>query len=128
MIRTIVVLLLLAIGSAAVQAQDAAAGADVFKKCMSCHSVGENARAKVGPPLNGIVDHPAGTVAGFKYSQALLDAGITWDAASLAAFLADPRDFLPGTKMSFAGLKKEEDLANVIAYLATFGPDGKPVE
>ena len=128
MIRTFIALLLMAIGGTSVQAQDAAAGATVFKKCMSCHAVGENARAKVGPPLNGIVGHPAGTVAGFKYSNALLEAGLTWDEATLSAFLADPRGFLPGTKMSFGGLTKEEDIANVIAYLATFGPDGKPVE
>ena len=108
------------------QAQDAE-GADVFKKCMACQAVGENARAKVGPPLNGVVGHPAGSVEGFKYSEALLGAGITWDEETLSAFLKAPRNYLLGTKMSFAGLKTDQDIANVIAYLKTFDAEGKPV-
>ncbi|WP_306116777.1 MULTISPECIES: cytochrome c family protein [unclassified Roseovarius] len=102
---------------------DAEAGEKVFKKCKACHAVGDKAKNKVGPILNGIVGAPAGQVEGFKYSDALMEmaeGGLVWDEASLSAFLTKPKDFMKGTKMSFAGLRKEKDLANVIAYLATF--------
>lgn len=102
---------------------DAEAGEKVFKKCKACHAVGDSAKNKVGPILNGVVGNPAGQNADFKYSEALKEAaggGLTWDEESLAAFLTKPRDFMKGTKMSFAGLRKEQDVANVIAYLATF--------
>lgn len=101
-----------------------AAGEAVFKKCSSCHKVGDTAKNAVGPMLNGIVGSPAGTVEGFKYSKPLAEmaaAGLIWDAASLAAFLENPKGFMKGTKMTFAGLKSKEDRAAVIAYLSTFG-------
>ena len=101
----------------------AAEGENVFKKCKACHQVGEDASNRVGPQLNGIVGRAAGTVDGFKYSSALEEAaagGLVWDPESLAAFLEKPKDFMKGTKMSFAGLRKEDERANVIAYLATF--------
>lgn len=102
---------------------DAAKGEKVFKKCKACHAVGEGAKNKVGPMLNGISDAPAGQVEGFKYSKALVAAaeeGLVWDDANMAAFLTKPKDFMKGTKMSFAGLKKESDVADVIAYLRGF--------
>ncbi|MCU9848813.1 cytochrome c family protein [Defluviimonas sp. WL0024] len=102
---------------------DAAAGEKVFNKCKACHAVGEDAKNKVGPILNGIVGAAAGQVADFKYSDGLVAKaaeGLTWDEETLAAFLAKPKDVVDGTKMSFAGLKKEDEIENVIAYLATF--------
>ncbi|MDW4550732.1 cytochrome c family protein [Defluviimonas sp. D31] len=102
---------------------DAAAGEKVFNKCKACHAVGEDAKNKVGPILNGIVGAAAGQVADFKYSDGLVakaGEGLTWDEETLAAFLAKPKDVVDGTKMSFAGLKKEDEIENVIAYLATF--------
>lgn len=102
---------------------DAEKGEKVFKKCKACHAVGEDAKNKVGPHLNGIVGAAAGANEEFKYSDALKEAaegGLVWDEENLAAFLAKPKEFMDGTKMSFAGLKKEDDVANVIAYLATF--------
>ncbi len=102
---------------------DAAAGEKVFKKCKACHAVGEGAKKKVGPPLNGIIDAPAGQFEGFKYSENLLElaeGGLVWDDATMQAYLTKPKDVIPKGKMAFAGLKKEEDIANVIAYLATF--------
>ncbi|MEX0316343.1 MAG: cytochrome c family protein [Ruegeria sp.] len=102
---------------------DAEKGEKVFRKCKACHAVGEDAKNKVGPQLNGIIGAPAGQVEGFKYSSALTEAaegGLVWDEASLAEFLAKPKDFMKGTKMSFAGLKKESDQADVIAYLSGF--------
>jgi len=106
---------------------DAEAGAKVFRKCQACHAVGEGAENKVGPVLNGVVDRPVASAEGFSYSGALSDMGAegkTWTPEELAAFLEKPRDYAPGTKMSFAGLRKEDERANVIAYLATFPGGG----
>ena len=103
----------------AVQAADAEMGAKVFKKCMACHTV-ENTINKVGPSLKGIVGRKAATVEGFKYSDAMLAKaaeGVVWDEATLAAYLPDPRKFVPGTKMAFPGLKKPEEVVDLIAFL-----------
>ncbi len=102
----------------------AAEGKNVFKKCKACHQVGDGAKNRVGPTLNGIVDHAAAAVDGFKYSKVLqsaADGGLVWTEDELKAFLAKPRDYMKGTKMSFAGLRKEEDQAAVIEYLKSFG-------
>ena len=102
---------------------DAADGEKVFRKCKACHAVGEGAKNRVGPALNGVVDNPAGQNPDFKYSSGLQSAatdGLVWDEEALEAFLTKPRDFIEGTKMSFAGLKDEEDIEDVIAYLRTF--------
>lgn len=100
-----------------------AAGEKVFKKCKACHQVGDGAKNRSGPVLNGIVGRAAAGVEGFRYSNALKakgEEGLVWDEASLAAFLADPKGYIKGTKMSFRGLKKEEDIAALTAYLASF--------
>jgi cytochrome c len=113
-------IILLAASSA--QAQDAAAGEKVFKKCMACHAVGEGAANKVGPELNGIVGRTAGTVEGFSYSQGMKDAGaggLVWTEENLSKYLENPKGTIPGNKMAFAGLKKEDERANVIAFLKT---------
>ncbi|MDK3073322.1 cytochrome c family protein [Sedimentitalea sp. JM2-8] len=103
---------------------DAEKGENVFKKCKACHEVGADAKNKVGPTLNGIVGAPAAHLGDeFKYSDAMLEAaagGLVWDEDSLKEFLAKPKDFMKGTKMSFAGLRKEDDVEDVIAYLQTF--------
>jgi cytochrome c len=102
-----------------------AAGEAVFKKCAACHKVGEGAKNGTGPALNAMVGAPAGAVEGFRYSKPLLEAagaGLVWDEASLDAFLENPKGFMKGTKMAFAGLKKPEDRAAVIAYLQSLGP------
>lgn len=119
----IAALIALAFASAA-QAQDAAAGETVFNKCKACHQVGEGAKNRVGPPLNGIVGAAAGQTEGFRYSPAMAESGLVWDEATLTAYLRDPRGFLPGAKMTFAGLSSDEDLANLIAFLAGFAADG----
>jgi cytochrome c len=101
-----------------------AEGEKVFKKCSACHQVGDSAKNRTGPILNGILDRPAGMVDGFKYSADMVDAGtggLIWDDATMHAFLEKPRDVVAKTKMAFAGLKKAEDRDAVIAYLATFG-------
>ena len=100
-----------------------AKGAKVFKKCKACHKVGEGAKNSTGPILNGIFGATAGMVEGFKYSKPMLAAGedgLVWDEEALAAFLTKPRKFMKGTKMSFAGLRKERDIEAVVSYLRSF--------
>ncbi|MER8406153.1 cytochrome c family protein [Mesorhizobium sp. M1307] len=104
------------------QAQDAAAGEKVFAKCKVCH-VADKDQNKVGPSLNGVIGRTAGTHPGFSYSKAMAEAGksgVKWDEATLTTYLRDPRAMVKGTKMAFVGLKKDEDIANVIAYLKQF--------
>ena len=95
---------------------DAAAGEKVYKKCKTCHSL-EAGKNKLGPNLAGIFGRQAGSVEGFKYSAAMASSGIVWDEATLDAFLAKPKDVVPKTKMAFAGLKKEVQRQDLIAYL-----------
>ncbi len=117
--------LLALVATPALAEGDAAKGEKVFKKCKACHMVGDDAKVKAGPPLNNIMGATAGKPEGyeFKFSKAMMEAGeggLVWDETTLDEFLAKPRDMVKGTKMSFAGLKKEEDRANIIAYLKTF--------
>ncbi len=101
-------------------AADAANGEKVFRQCQACHVV-DKEQNKVGPHLVGIIGRPAGAAQGFKYSPAMANSGITWTADTIAAYLADPRGYVNGNRMAFAGLKKPEDIADVIAYLENAG-------
>ncbi|MEP6565373.1 MAG: cytochrome c family protein [Mesorhizobium sp.] len=104
------------------QAQDAAAGEKVFTKCKVCH-IAEEDTNKIGPSLHGVIGRTAGTHPDFKYSEAMIAAGasgVKWDEPTLTTYLHDPKAMVKGTKMSFVGLKKDEDVANVIAYLKQF--------
>jgi cytochrome c2 len=106
------------------QDDEAAAGEKVFKRCGACHAIGEGAKNKVGPELNGIIGRTAGTAEGFTYSDAMTEAGaagLVWNADTLAEYLANPKAKVPGTKMTFAGLKKPEEITAVIAYLTQAG-------
>ena len=102
---------------AAVSDGDAKKGKKVFRKCKACHVV-DKEKNKVGPHLVGIVGRASGSVDGFKYSKAMAGADLTWDAETLAGYLANPKKYMPGNKMAFGGLRKEEQVADVIAYLA----------
>lgn len=95
---------------------DAAQGEKVFGKCKACHDVVSD-KNKVGPSLHGVIGRKAGTVEGFKYSEAMANSGITWDVTTLTAYLKDPKGNVPGNKMAFAGLKKDEEVVDVIAYI-----------
>ena len=100
----------------AAAASDAAKGQKVFLKCKACHEVATD-KNKVGPTLKGLFGRAAGSVEGYAYSNAMKSSGITWNEETLKTYLAKPKDVVPGTKMAFAGLKKEEDVEDVIAYL-----------
>ena len=109
------VLLAVAAGPA-LAAGDAAQGEKVFNKCKTCHTL-EAGKNKIGPSLHGLFGRTAGTVEGFPYSDAMKNSGIVWDAETLDHYLTKPKDLVPGNKMSFSGLPKDEDRANVIEYL-----------
>jgi cytochrome c len=117
-------LLALAATVQAAHAQDAAAGEQVFKKCLPCHAVGPGAKNKVGPELNGLDGRHSGSAAGYSYSAANKNSGIVWKEETFEAYIKDPRGKIPGTKMIFPGIKKEKDIENLWAYLKQFGPDG----
>lgn len=103
-------------GAALAAAGDPVKGKTVFARCVICHAV-EPGKNKLGPSLSGVVGKPAGSVAGFSYSPAMKAAKINWTENNLGKYLANPRGFVPGTKMIFAGLPNAADRANVIAYL-----------
>jgi cytochrome c len=106
---------------------DPGSGALVFKKCMACHQVGPKAKNGIAPVLNGVVGRQAAQYPEYNYSSANKKSGLTWDEPTLARYLRAPSKVVPGTKMIFAGLKKEQEISDVIAYLKQFAPDGKQV-
>jgi len=111
--------------AAPAHAQDVAAGEKSFNKCRACHQVGETAKNSVGPELNGLFGRKSGSVAGYNYSAANKNSGITWDEAVFAEYIKDPKAKIPGTKMAFAGIKKDEEIKDLTAFLKQFGADGK---
>ena len=106
-------------------AQDVAAGEKAFQKCRACHKVGEAAKNAVGPVLNGLFGRKSGVVAGYNYSDANKNSGITWDEPVFADYIKDPKGKIPGTKMSFSGIKNEQEIKDLTAFLKQFGSDGK---
>jgi cytochrome c len=118
-------LLLAGLGSA--QAQDAAAGEKVFTQCRACHQIGPNAKNAVGPVLNGVIGRHSGSVEGYNYSPANKNSGLTWDEATFREYIKDPRAKIPGTKMIFAGVKDEQKVNDLVAYLKQFDAQGQKV-
>jgi cytochrome c len=104
-------------GVSAASAQSAAEGEKVFRQCKACHSL-EAGKKGVGPSLSGLIGRQSGSVEGFAYSPAMKGAAITWNEENLTKYIADPKGFIAGNKMAFAGVKKEEDLKNLVAYLS----------
>ena len=109
----------------AARAQDVVAGEQSFKKCFACHSVGEGAKNKVGPELNGLDGRHSGTAPDYHYSDANKNSGIVWNEATFKEYIKDPRAKIPGTKMIFLGIKNETEIANLWAYLKQFDATGK---
>jgi cytochrome c len=105
-------------------AQDLAAGENSFTKCAPCHAVGEGAKNKVGPLLNGLEGRKTGTIEGYTYSEANKNSGLTWDEATFLDYIKDPKAKIPGTKMVFAGIKNENEAKSLWAYLRQFDKDG----
>lgn len=105
---------------------DAEAGERIFAQCKTCHQVGEGAKNRVGPHLNGLFGRVAGSQEGFRYSAAFRAAGadgLEWHADTLASFLENPKKAISGTRMSFRGLSDANDRTNLIAYLREFSDD-----
>lgn len=114
-----------ATGASNAQAQDADAGKTSFNKCLACHAIGENAKNKVGPVLNGLDGRKSGTVEGYSYSEANKNSGITWNKETFLEYIRDPKAKIPGTKMAFAGIKNENEANALWAYIAQYDKDGK---
>ena len=123
--QAVLAVMALVASTAAASAQDVAAGEQSFKKCLPCHSVGEGAKNKVGPELNGLDGRKSGNAEGFNYTEANKNSGITWSESVFKEYIKDPRAKIPGTKMVFAGIKNEEEVNNLWAYLKQFGPNGE---
>lgn len=107
------------------QAQDASAGEKVFVQCRACHQVGETAKNSVGPLLNGLFGRTAGTIDGYNYSDANKKSGIVWDEKVFAEYIQNPKEKIPGTKMVYAGLKGEQRINDLVAFLKQYDKDGK---
>jgi cytochrome c len=114
-----------AVTSHTANAQDVAAGKTSFNKCLACHAIGENAKNKVGPELNGLDGRKSGTVEGYSYSDANKNSGITWNEKEFKEYIKAPKAKIPGTKMAFAGITKESEVDSLWAYIAQFDKDGK---
>ncbi|MDO9330287.1 MAG: cytochrome c family protein [Pseudomonas sp.] len=119
----LMVLIVGVFGAQVQAAGDAEAGATLFKRiCGGCHQVGESARGSFGPQLNGIFGRPSGSTTDYQYSDAMKSAGIVWTRETLIAYLEDPKEVVPGTRMIFWGLSDPEKIENLLAYLQTFQP------
>jgi cytochrome c len=105
-------------------AQDAGTGKSSFGKCLPCHSIGSGARNKLGPELNGLNGRKAGSVPDYNYSEANKHSGITWSEETFREYIRDPKGRVPGTKMTFAGIKNEKEIVDLWAYVSQFQPDG----
>lgn len=121
---TLVLLVTAGLFSAQAQATgDPEAGATLFKRiCGGCHQIGESARGSFGPQLNGIFGRPSGSTTDYQYSDAMKSAGIVWTRETLTAYLEDPKEVVPGTRMIFWGLSDPQKIENLLAYLQTFQP------
>jgi cytochrome c len=111
--------------SSAAFGQDAAAGKSSFNKCLACHAIGEGAKNKVGPELNGLDGRKSGTAPDYSYSDANKNSGITWNEAEFKDYIRDPKAKIPGTKMSFAGIKNEKEVSDLWAFVSQYDKDGK---
>jgi cytochrome c len=106
-------------------AQDVGAGKTSFNKCIACHSIGEGAKNKVGPELNGLDGRKSGTAEGYSYSDGNKNSGITWNESEFKEYIKDPKAKIPGTKMIFPGIKNEKEINDLWAFLAQYDKDGK---
>src|SRR6476659_8379087 len=122
---TTLALIVIAATASPALAQDADAGKTSFNKCLACHAVGDGAKNKVGPVLNGLDGRKSGTIEGYSYSEANKNSGITWNKDQFLDYIKDPKAKIPGTKMVFAGIKNEKEANDLWAYLVQFDKGGK---
>jgi cytochrome c len=106
-------------------AQDIAAGEQSFKRCAVCHAVGEDAKNRIGPALNGLQGRKSGAVEDYSYTEANRNGGLTWDEVTFMDYIKAPKAKIPGTKMVFSGIKDEKEIKDLWAYLAQFAQDSK---
>ena|SRR5215813_9555069 len=123
--KLLIAVITLAASIGLARAEDLAAGETSFKKCASCHDVGETAKNKVGPLLNGLDGRKSGTIASYNYSDANKNSGVVWSDAQFLEYIKDPKAKIAGTKMVFAGIKNENEAKNLWAFLRQFDADGK---
>jgi cytochrome c len=121
-LATVVAMIVVSVGTSL--AQDVDKGATVFKKCLPCHSIGPGATTKVGPELDGLDGRRSGSVAGYIYSDANKNSGIVWNETTFKEYIKDPKAKIPGTKMVFAGIKNDQDVDDLWAYLKQFDAQG----
>jgi cytochrome c len=122
--KLIAATMLIATSTGASLAQDVEKGANVFKQCQACHSIGPGAKNKVGPELNGLDGRAAGTVPNFNYSDANRNSGVVWNEENFKAYVKYPRAFVPDTKMIFPGLKDQQQVNDLWAYVKQFDAGG----
>ena len=107
---------------------NASEGEKVFKKCASCHSISKGGKNKIGPALWGVIGRQAGMLTDYKYSKSLIAYGKKWSFQEIDGFLTKPKEWVPGTKMAFAGLKNEKDRASLILYMNSQSDQPLPVK
>ena len=122
--KLIVAAALIAVSSVSGMAQDAQKGKTVFNVCLVCHAIGPGAQTKIGPELNGLDGRKAGTVPNFEYSDANKNSGIVWNEETFEDYIKNPMAKVPGTKMAFAGVKNEQQVKDLWAYISQFDADG----
>ncbi len=115
---------LVAASAGAASAQDVEKGQRSFNKCLPCHSIGEDAQNKIGPELNGLDGRRSGTAPNFSYSDANKNSGIVWNEQTFTQYIKDPQAMVPGTKMIFAGIKNEQEIKDLWAYISQYDADG----
>jgi len=125
MMRTwVIAAVVLAASTGTALAQDLAAGEQSFRKCAPCHDIGEGAKIKLGPPLNGLDGRKAGTFEGFNYSEVNKNSGITWSEEAFTTYIRNPMQAMPGTRMAFVGIRNDKEIADLWGYLKQFKADG----
>ena len=122
--KLIVAVVLIAVSSVSGMAQDAQKGKTVFNVCLVCHAIGPGAQNKIGPELNGLDGRNAGTVPNFDYSDANKKSGIVWNEETFEDYIRNPAAKIPDTKMTFAGVKNEQQVKDLWAYINQFDADG----
>jgi cytochrome c len=119
------IVLALSVAASAALAQDVTAGKSSFNKCLACHAIGEGAKNKIGPELNGLDGRKSGTAPDYSYSDANKNSGITWNEAEFKEYIKDPKAKVPGTKMTFAGIKNEKEINDLWTFVSQYDKDGK---